>query len=217
MKFKFLKTVLVSTVLVVSSLANAGLIIDTSSGSGFDVFENFDSASIANHSSVTNQFASSGLNFSMATGNFIYNGCNGDYDGSNNTENALNTFRPTCSSGSDFLNWSIAFDDVVNHVTMHAGFANVTTSNAYLETLLNGQVVSTYTFTANDFWDNISPNHYHVSEVGFDELRFVSNENYKYAFIESIGYNRANSVPEPSTLAIFALGVIGLASRRFKK
>jgi hypothetical protein len=28
----------------------------------------------------------------------------------------------------------------------------------------------------------------------------------------------ANSeVPEPSTLAIFALGIIGLASRRFKK
>jgi hypothetical protein len=25
------------------------------------------------------------------------------------------------------------------------------------------------------------------------------------------------SVPEPSTLAIFALGLIGLASRRFKK
>ncbi len=30
-------------------------------------------------------------------------------------------------------------------------------------------------------------------------------------------YNRAMQVPEPSTLAIFALGVIGLASRRFKK
>ena len=28
---------------------------------------------------------------------------------------------------------------------------------------------------------------------------------------------RSNSVPEPSTLAIFALGMIGLASRRFKK
>ena len=26
-----------------------------------------------------------------------------------------------------------------------------------------------------------------------------------------------NAVPEPSTLAIFALGMIGLASRRFKK
>jgi len=27
----------------------------------------------------------------------------------------------------------------------------------------------------------------------------------------------ATNVPEPSTLAIFALGMIGLASRRFKK
>ena len=29
--------------------------------------------------------------------------------------------------------------------------------------------------------------------------------------------SHVNSVPEPTTLAIFALGMIGLASRRFKK
>jgi len=37
-------------------------------------------------------------------------------------------------------------------------------------------------------------------------------------FIQSSSFaNKINSVPEPSTLAIFALGIMGLASRKFKK
>jgi hypothetical protein len=38
-------------------------------------------------------------------------------------------------------------------------------------------------------------------------------------YIEFSSFNRVlvKQVPEPSTLAIFALGMIGLASRRFKK
>ena len=48
-----------------------------------------------------------------------------------------------------------------------------------------------------------------------DISAFVSDsgnvgENYNHVF-------KSASVPEPSTLAIFALGIIGLASRRFKK
>lgn len=40
-----------------------------------------------------------------------------------------------------------------------------------------------------------------------------SSSEYDFAFfVENV-----NEVPEPSTLAIFALGMIGLASRRFKK
>jgi hypothetical protein len=35
--------------------------------------------------------------------------------------------------------------------------------------------------------------------------------------LETLTFAPANDVPEPSTLAIFALGMIGLASRRFKK
>lgn len=34
---------------------------------------------------------------------------------------------------------------------------------------------------------------------------------------QSLSISRAEQVPEPSTLAIFALGIMGLASRRFKK
>ena len=40
---------------------------------------------------------------------------------------------------------------------------------------------------------------------------------YTVNSLETFTFNEATSVPEPTTLAIFALGMIGLASRRFKK
>lgn len=39
----------------------------------------------------------------------------------------------------------------------------------------------------------------------------------RYVLVRAPGLGDASQVPEPSTLAIFALGMIGLASRRFKK
>lgn len=36
-------------------------------------------------------------------------------------------------------------------------------------------------------------------------------------FIQASSFSDSNDIPEPSTLAIFALGLMGLASRRFKK
>lgn len=51
---------------------------------------------------------------------------------------------------------------------------------------------------------------------------FQGGENAKTLFNNSIAWAvdvkaRSTDVPEPSTLAIFALGIMGLASRRFKK
>ncbi|MBA6293637.1 PEP_CTERM-anchored TLD domain-containing protein [Colwellia sp. MB3u-70] len=40
---------------------------------------------------------------------------------------------------------------------------------------------------------------------------------FKLLELETVTFAQATDVPEPSTLAIFALGMIGLASRRFKK
>lgn len=37
------------------------------------------------------------------------------------------------------------------------------------------------------------------------------------ATLDNVSFTTATSVPEPTTLAIFALGIMGLASRRFKK
>mgnify|MGYP005988558707 CR=1 FL=1 len=48
-----------------------------------------------------------------------------------------------------------------------------------------------------------------------DTLRFVSSNGNQVIF-DNLQISRVD-VPEPSTLAIFALGMMGLASRRFKK
>jgi len=40
---------------------------------------------------------------------------------------------------------------------------------------------------------------------------------YSVSISSAAGVARVNSVPEPSTIAIFALGIMGLAARRFKK
>jgi hypothetical protein len=40
---------------------------------------------------------------------------------------------------------------------------------------------------------------------------------FRLSNVNSVSFNVVTSVPEPSTLVIFALGMIGLASRRFKK
>ncbi|WP_259367139.1 MULTISPECIES: PEP-CTERM sorting domain-containing protein [unclassified Colwellia] len=45
----------------------------------------------------------------------------------------------------------------------------------------------------------------------YDSYKTNTNERYSTFLV------RSANVPEPSTLAIFALGMIGLASRRFKK
>ena len=54
--------------------------------------------------------------------------------------------------------------------------------------------------------------------VNFSDAVNAFNDNDEV--IVSISYvdaNGAQPVPEPSALAIFALGLLGLASRRFKK
>jgi hypothetical protein len=51
---------------------------------------------------------------------------------------------------------------------------------------------------------------------GLDGSKWGDNPNVSY-FSFALIRDHATEVPEPTTLAIFALGMIGLASRRFKK
>jgi hypothetical protein len=50
-----------------------------------------------------------------------------------------------------------------------------------------------------------------------DPASFKQREVGLWAYQTGASTSGSTSVPEPSTLAIFALGIIGLASRRFKK
>lgn len=51
----------------------------------------------------------------------------------------------------------------------------------------------------------------------FDYLSNNSNLEYSTMLVKNINSEATTSVPEPSTLAIFTLGIFGLASRKFTK
>ena len=91
-----------------------------------------------------------------------------------------------------------------------------TTFNTFVwQTYRSGILTGTNTFTTPSSgtimgWSDTS---------GFDELRigtFLGSKNALW-FDDLKIQTTSTSVPEPSTIAIFALGMIGLASRRFKK
>jgi hypothetical protein len=54
-------------------------------------------------------------------------------------------------------------------------------------------------------------------DVGTDNVRYAADSQMRVIAMETYSFSTAQPVPEPSTLAIFALGMIGLVSRRFKK
>ncbi|WP_232771345.1 PEP-CTERM sorting domain-containing protein [Colwellia sp. 12G3] len=73
--------------------------------------------------------------------------------------------------------------------------------------------------------------HCHCTLPGKYDYFALNNTSFKYASVfmgvggnfnegginDLVRVRSVEAVPEPSTLAIFALGIIGLASRRFKK
>lgn len=55
------------------------------------------------------------------------------------------------------------------------------------------------------------------SERDIYNVSFFGEQNNHLQTINSVAPRAITEVPEPTTLAIFALGIMGLASRRFKK
>jgi hypothetical protein len=92
-------------------------------------------------------------------------------------------------------------------------FVSYTRNTALLTNLFSFNIANTNSFLVNDIFSfNVNfDSGVHVS-FGNDGIG-SSNSPYVKA---TYTYNSV-AVPEPSTLAIFALGLMGLASRRFKK
>jgi len=76
----------------------------------------------------------------------------------------------------------------------------------------NGPVIWNALLTAGDVSTTRNAGTYWLGLTG------VSNTGTgTYSFDLIVGDGQSSTIPEPSTLAIFALAMIGLASRRFKK
>jgi len=190
-----IKYLIAGVLLAVSSIANAGLILEGGTGSGGagNIF-------LSGDGSVKD--VSHGAYFNGATtpaSNWVW-----DLAGSDTAENPLEfTFS-----------FSLAgFDISTAELTGLWGIDNVGS------VFLNGNIISNLPSVVGG---NFSALHeiyvgpgseYFVS--GLNVLSFeVENRGGPGAFRASVG---VTAVPEPTTLAIFALGIMGLAARRFKK
>jgi hypothetical protein len=190
MNIKMLKAAVAGLVLSVSGFANAGLI-----------------------TTIELDTATTGLNYNFDT--VVWEWSTAISAGTTNTSDIVNL------SMALYFGSNVVFQDVIiqNSIAQnHVGYPRVL-----------GDIDWSFDFssmTLIDF-DNYGPyanlngqNPYTTMNVYGDNgiFRATPSSDYTSNYVTTnFTQSTVNSVPEPSTLAIFALGLMGLASRRFKK
>lgn len=194
MKYKFLSSAVVGFVLSISSLlniANAGLIT-------------FDNTTSSIQNSTRDAGTLSGFNFTqnldiidVVGSSWNYGAYSGDFALLNNNGGIGYV---TASDNSDFT-----FDGL--WVQSWAGNASLRGS---LQGFINGNLVwSIETDIGNSY-------QYFGAQAGMIDSLSLGFGNY--FLVDDLALNMpAQSVPEPTTLAILALGLLGLGARRIKK
>lgn len=206
MNIKMLKTALVGLVISVSGFANAGL-IEFSDRASFET---------AIGTSTTIDFeadlqSSWTYNTNFVEGNVVITPSSnyqyiGDFDELSNNNNQWNTW------GSDFLlgeavGHTIQFNTAVNAFGLDFGGNGNGTFNFQLDNGEQFSATSSGQFGEYNFIGVTSTSSF-TSVTWSSSNSRIAADNIIYSTID---------VPEPSTLAIFALGIMGLASRKFKK
>jgi len=188
MKFKFFKAALVSVILSISGLANAGLIIDLyGDEDGSYLFdggaEGLTDKVLSGNQSWIQNFVLDGTILSakieVGTGALGYFGVptlwiDGISIGLLTDTDACDGSAAPGYSSCTFDNYAIDILDILTLGTLNDGIANISITTG-----------------SGDGWF-----------LDYSKITIVTD---------------SNDVPEPSTLAIFALGMIGLATRRFNK
>jgi len=197
MNLKMLKTAVVGLVLSASSFANAGLITFSPSATstvsqGTDLYWD-----MLSESTSTSSLGAVG-EFNLSD--------HGDFHFNTNTSDMANI--GTGTGGYLFnlgemigpnSNWNNNSSFV--GTTAYSGLMNLEDTGIFgLSFQLAGQT--------HYGWVNISENAGTQSILGW---------GYESIAGQAVAAGVTTSVPEPSTLAIFALGIMGLASRKFKK
>lgn len=210
-----LKAAFAGLVLTVSGFTNAGLItINESDFSGSETLMTFEDV---NGGLIPASYGSSvGVEFTSGTrGNAHANYGSTLVASANNAGFGLQAVT-WGGDGSGVYGSGFKFDSVMNKVSFYIG-SNVNIFDVQIQALLNGVSVGqiSVAFVAANSFAFIG-----LSEAvtGFDQI-FIGNEtNCGGGCIHQLDNLRFEAeVPEPSTLAILALGLIGLGARRFKK
>ena len=204
MKFKLLKTVFLGVILSVSwfgNIANAGIIFQDDFENGFssDWLTTGTSLIIDDpletDKALTFPFTTSGYNASISLTGLSF----GDYTFS---FDYLGTCGGQDCGGSIRTEIDNAYKGYIGSHTGHNGYL----SNLLMDTGGWGDYEDTFIGVSSSLF------------FSFQDWTGAARGNTpRDAFFDNIVITNVTDVPEPTTLAIFALGLMGLASRRFKK
>ncbi len=206
MNLKMLKAALAGLVLSVSGFANAGLITTIDAGATNHVFA-------SSLDSGVGPISENGMTWTASSDGY-YGYDNSWGLSSNGSWNNMNLIGLNTSFGS----LKVTFDSLVSEVLAFVNYAGgggypqasigiYDINDVLLESFdLNDSVANG---TVNGGWDyGFARNTAEIKSIKFTNAYIVAT-NLR-SFVET-------DIPEPSTLAIFALGFIGLTVRRLKK
>jgi hypothetical protein len=219
MKFKLLKAAFAGAVLTVSGLANAGL-ISTSDWEVTGQSGNWDLATTSYHVSTADP-STSYIDELMSNGYIAYAQSN------LSPINGIDAYPSTTSLTISF-NDIFEFDNVEVWFTRYLSSSSIISINYGIDSvssLFSANSLSSYGFNSTGYnlldlkvLDLVTSGSFQANKI---QLTFNNPQQIIMHELQFSGtlvqQDQTQDVPEPSTLAIFALGMIGLASRRFKK
>ena len=207
MKLKFFKVALVTLMLAVCNFANAGLI--TASNDLTANYSNynhvtFNELNFASNTLITNQFSSFGLEITSGL-QYLVNSARTNFNGSGLYNYGTNPYITPFSFDFNSTVQAMGF-----YIVMNTG------QNVTFEALLNGNVVESY----NETWTNCCSTLLFRGFAGgtYDSIKVTMVNGSNGAMeLDNVYFSKATTVTEPTSLAIFALGIVALTARRFRK
>ncbi|AAZ26600.1 PEP-CTERM sorting domain-containing protein [Colwellia psychrerythraea] len=217
MKFKFLKGTFASLALACCSLANAGLIIGADSVTAPNSNGSALAVNIINQNGLSQNYTSGVTDFDT----FLSTATHNNSCGSNCWANVPNVIFPI---NLDFSLGGLFELESIGIWNYHGalGLNEFELFAADNSSFLGSTSLGTFNVGMESSSAVASGQSFSFASTNASFIRMKLNSNYGSTGQVAIGevvFEKASStdIPEPSTLAIFALGMIGLASRRFKK